>query len=587
MLSRLPVLTLGLCLWSCWHAPALASPSSADLPVLTLPWGKWQAEIDEQDPQLYVFRNVRFASEPRRFGAPAFPTWTNDSIQSPESVSCIAVDVGRLSNPPGGHVPLEDPERLRVRQDEDCLFLDVYVPARAFEPGARKLPVIVWIYGGAYAFGSKNDGEILYTGRPIVKASNYNTILVAGNYRAGAFGFLAGDYMQRAALPNAGLYDQALLFEWVGRFVDQVGGDKEQVSAWGQSAGAGSILHHLIREDGARDPGFRTYYAMSPAFEMAWDNAPGGRLDAYYRMYSDLAGCGDGYDVDCLRAARREDLVRANQQLFDAVRQTGLFPVGPAVDGRWVTTLPSILLSQGRRWDKVESGIVAHCSNESAFFNPPGIESERDFDGFLATFLPGDALAPQRRAIKAFYACPETHGGNFSACLETVIRDAVFTCNTRYLFEAYPERSHMMEYAFASRETGYHGVDLIPLFTNSVSEARAFIEKLGTPPELAQPYAVVLHSLIVPKFTKYLASFAVSGDPNGAGVTPLWPTARDTEQGVLHDVLQVRDILAEQKFRLGEDEQNTKTTCDFWLEIAAAVRHKPEGAAAVQEEGEL
>lgn len=225
---------------------------------------------------------------------------------------------------------------------------------RAFEPNARKLPVIVWIYGGAYALGSKNDGEILYTGRPIIRASNYNTIFITGNYRTGAFGFLAGDYMQKAGLPNAGLYDQALLFKWVNMYVEQVGGDKEQVSAWGESAGAGSILHHLIRKDGEIDPGFQTYYAMSPAYEMSWDNAPDGRLDTYYRMYSKFADCGDKYDIDCLRRANRTDLVKANQELFDTVRQTGLFPVGPAVDGEWIRTIPSILLSEGN---------LIHCLN--------------------------------------------------------------------------------------------------------------------------------------------------------------------------------------------------------------------------------
>ncbi|KFG87945.1 carboxylesterase family protein [Metarhizium anisopliae] len=579
MLSRL--ITLGACLLPSWGAHALAS--SADLPVITLPWGKWQAEVDKTDPELYVFRNVRFGAEPQRFGPSEFPKWDNDSIQSPGSISCISVNVEGLSKPPGGRVPLKDPESFEVPQDEDCLFLDIYVPVRAFEPNARKLSVIVWIYGGAYALGSKNDGEILYTGRPIIKASNYNTIFITGNYRTGAFGFLAGDYMQKAGLPNAGLYDQALLFEWVKLYVEQVGGDNQQVSAWGESAGAGSILHHLIRQDGEIDPGFQTYYAMSPAYEMSWDNAPDGRLDTYYRMYSKFADCGDKYDIDCLRRANRTNLVKANQELFDTVRQTGLFPVGPAVDGKWIRTIPSILLSEGKSWPGIESGIISHCSNESAHFNPKGVNNEGDFDKFLETFLPGNPLAPQRGEIKDFYDCPRTHGGNFSACLETVIRDAVFTCNTRYMFEAYPDRSYMMEYAFASRESGFHGVDLIPLFTKNVAEAKEFLEKMKIPPFWAGIYADALHKTISPKFTKYLASFAVSGDPNGAGVMPLWPTARDTEQGVLDDVMQVREILALQKFRLGKDDQNKKDSCDLWLKIAHEVRHKPEGALGQEE----
>lgn len=69
------------------------------------------------------------------------------------------------------------------------------------------------------------------TGRSALQASNYSSIFIAGNYRVGAFGWLAGDYMQRVGQPNAGLYDQALLFEWVQKYIDQVHGDKESVSA--------------------------------------------------------------------------------------------------------------------------------------------------------------------------------------------------------------------------------------------------------------------------------------------------------------------------------------------------------------------
>jgi acetyl esterase/lipase len=64
---------------------------------------------------------------------------------------------------------------------EDCLFLDVYVPGKALK-GGKKLPVINWIYGGAFILGSK-DG--MYDGTPLVKQSDGNVIYVAGNYRVG------------------------------------------------------------------------------------------------------------------------------------------------------------------------------------------------------------------------------------------------------------------------------------------------------------------------------------------------------------------------------------------------------------------
>jgi carboxylesterase type B len=132
----------------------------------------------------------------------------NDTIQSnSDNLSCYQIVTAQLKKPPGGRNPLADEKQPNV-QTEDCLFLDLYVPITAFAPGAPKLPVTVWIYGGGYAFGSKNSFGPLYTGQSMIAASNYQTIFIAGNYRVGAFGWLAGNYMESVAQPNAGLYDQ-------------------------------------------------------------------------------------------------------------------------------------------------------------------------------------------------------------------------------------------------------------------------------------------------------------------------------------------------------------------------------------------
>uniref|UniRef100_A0A8H7K2M2 Carboxylesterase type B domain-containing protein n=1 Tax=Bionectria ochroleuca TaxID=29856 RepID=A0A8H7K2M2_BIOOC len=344
-----------------------------DLPIISLPWGKYQAEVFADDDKILLFRNVRFGQEPPRFAAPSFPKLRNNTIQSPDrNTTCIQIDSKKLKHPPIGGSPLEDPHDPPNNQTEDCLFLDIYVPKWVFEEDAAdtRLPVTVWIYGGGYAFGSKNQGGPLYTGKSGLQASGYNNIFIAGNHRVGAFGWLAGDYMQKAGQPNAGLYDQALLFEWVQQYIDQVRGDKESVSAWGESAGASSILHHLVREEGTVDPKFRTFAAQSPGFEWAWDNSPDGKLDTIYRNFSRLAKCEFAYDMDCLRKANVTDLAKANQELFDTVRQTGLFPVGPAVDGKWIKTLSSISFSEGKYWKEISGTIISHVANEGYLFSP-------------------------------------------------------------------------------------------------------------------------------------------------------------------------------------------------------------------------
>lgn len=181
--------------------------------------------------------------------------------------------------------------------------------------------------------------------------------------------------MQNVGQPNAGLYDQALLFEWVQRYVKFVHGNKDAVSAWGESAGGGSILHHLVREGGTKDPLFHTFAAQSPGFEWAWDNSPGGKLDTMYRNFSRLAGCEFQYNIDCLREAPLADLAKANQNLYDSVRQTGLFPVGPAVDGKWIQTLSTVAFSQGKK--RRQSRVLCAIVTNAAIFNRQILEGNQ------------------------------------------------------------------------------------------------------------------------------------------------------------------------------------------------------------------
>ncbi|KAE9369165.1 carboxylesterase family protein [Stipitochalara longipes BDJ] len=548
---------------------SLTTAVRAQDPQLRLPWGTWEAKPLPQDPNIYLFKNVRFGAQPERFGAPSFPEVVNDTIQEiTGELSCIQISTAQLKQPPGGSNPLGDEHTPSITQTEDCLFLDLY------------LPVTVWIYGGAYAFGSKSQFGPLYTGQSIIAASGYQTIFVAGNYRVGALGWLAGNYMESVAQPNAGLYDQALLFEWVSEFISLVGGDNNQVSAWGESAGAGSILHHLIRGDGTFDPLFQTFVAQSPAFEWAWDNSPGGKLDQTFASFSQLAKC-DDFDISCLREASVETIQAANQQLFNVVTQTGLFPVGPAVDGQWIKSIPAVALSQNKVWPHIQSGIISHCANEAYLFVLKGVDSEEDFNDYLALFLPGDDLSPQRDAIRQQYDCIADFDGNFTACVKDVIQDLSFTCNTRQLFDSYPEISFMMEYAFPSPSLAVHASDLIPLFMNSMAEAVSLLEFSGLSKSDAYTYAGIL-SIIAPRYQNYFASFALSGDPNSLPFRPTidWPIA-DGSNDKLSRVMKVGLPSVEKNaFQLGSDDQNSKSKCNFWIDIAKSIDSTFATAAA-------
>ena len=226
---------------------------------------------------------------------------------------------------------------------EDCLFLDIYVPLLATK-SKDPLPVVVWIFGGAFVFGSKGEFDIkkfpFYSGKGPIVAAKERIIFVVGNYRVGAYGWLAGSTMESDGQPNAGLYDQRMVLSFTKTHIGKLNGDPNKISAWGESAGAASILHHLISANGTQDPLFSKAVLQSPAHEWQWDRT--GTLEQTYQNFARLAGCDDG-SLDCLRNASSDKLVSANQRLFhEDTLCNGVFPLGPSMDRDLIHTLPSV-----------------------------------------------------------------------------------------------------------------------------------------------------------------------------------------------------------------------------------------------------
>ena len=486
--------------------------------------------------------------------------------------------------------PLTAPTPENVTATENCLLLDIYVPVSALNPNTPKLPVVVWIYGGAYAFGSKLQMDPLYTGHGIVENSGNKLIYVVGNYRMGAFGWLAGsDFEAAGGLPNTGLYDQRLLLEWVQDHIDKVNGDKEKVSAWGESAGAGSILHHLTRGDGKQDPLFKRAVMQSPAFQWLWDHE--GTLNTGPARFSQLAGCGSTFNITCLREVSTDVFAQANQDLFLASKGSGVFPVGPSVDGTLVTKLPAAFFAEGANfscWKEssrltycvggsnshVESVVVSHVGDETSVFTPESFTTKEAFDGFISAFMPQEKLSSVKASILAQYNCTNPpYNGDYHLCAQTMMRDSCFTCNTRQLYDAYRNQSAwMMEYVFPSPysdELAIHAADLLPTFISSETDVLALLEAFNVPnPKLAAP---ILKAL-APQYQAYLASHAIHGDPNTAkhAKAPTWNAATTTADDIQPSLQVHYKLVAWQHFfdNNVKDAQNTRGICGFWAKVA-------------------
>lgn len=190
-------------------------------PVVSTPYGAVRGRYENG---VAVFRGIPYAAPPfgrHRFRPPVPPEpW--DGVRE-------AADFGPTPpKPPYSEAfaqYLSDP----VVPGDDCLNLNVWTP----DPGpAARLPVMVWLHGGALTRGS--SGVPVYDGRPFARDG---VVLVSVNYRLGVEGY--GYFPDAPA--NPGLRDQLAALEWVHASIEAFGGDPGRITLFGQSAGAISI----------------------------------------------------------------------------------------------------------------------------------------------------------------------------------------------------------------------------------------------------------------------------------------------------------------------------------------------------------
>ncbi len=122
-------------------------------------------------------------------------------------------------------------------QSEDCLYLNVWTPVNSI---GKKLPVMMWIHGGAFMNGYGH--EIEFGGEAY---ATKNVILVTINYRLGMCGFLSHPLLDEEnsgkGSGNYGLFDQIAALKWIHENISAFGGDPQNITIFGQSAGAGSV----------------------------------------------------------------------------------------------------------------------------------------------------------------------------------------------------------------------------------------------------------------------------------------------------------------------------------------------------------
>jgi para-nitrobenzyl esterase len=236
---------------------------------------------------------------------------------------------------------------------EDCLYLNVWAPS---DTGDGKLPVMVWIYGGGFQQGSAANP--VFDG---ARLAERGVVVVSVNYRVGLFGFLAHPELTaestQHASGNYGLLDQVAGLEWVKRNAAAFGGDPDNVTIFGQSAGAASVTYLFA------SPLARGLFAHGIAESLGFVNKAIPTLAEGERKGSDLADKVGAHSLAELRRVPAEKLLETRGA------------ANPLVDGYVLPSDPYTIFAEGKEapvpllagWNANEGATFPHAKTLAAY----------------------------------------------------------------------------------------------------------------------------------------------------------------------------------------------------------------------------
>lgn len=456
--------------------------------------GKVQG-LPGSDPRITSFKGIPFAAPPvgeNRWRAPQ-PCENWEGIRQAFDFGPIAIqDTPGLGTDIYCREWHVDPD---IPMSEDCLYLNVWTPAHNAN---EKLPVLFWIYGGAFQWGYASEMEL--DGERLARRG---VVVVSCTYRLGALGYLAHPELTKSqpdAPTNFGSLDQQAALKWTVRNIAAFGGDPDNISIGGQSAGGASAMLQMTCEDNYAD--IKSGMIISGIIRMPYfyDEffIPGKLSRAEQNGAEFLDFCG----VSGIEEARKLDAIYI-RDMYAKYRENHLF-MSPCIDGKFCVDEPLNRLANNQCADIPL--IVGNTTDE--FISAIEASNEEEYERCVKENF-GDRASEFMEIAQGMYD-PQLGYAPVSA-LEPAIRAMI------YNREKAGNKKPIYYYCFDADIPGednpgtFHSVDLW-----------FFFETLA---KCSRPYSGH-HYELAATMCDYWCNFIKTGDPNGRstmkGELPKW-----------------------------------------------------------------
>ncbi|KFD54315.1 hypothetical protein M514_04857 [Trichuris suis] len=434
--------------------------------------------------------------------------------------------------------------------DENCLYLNMWVPW-----GVRNATVLVWLYGGGFWYGSPSLD--IYDGRAL--AAEGDVIVVNLNYRMGVFGFL---FLDDPDVPgNMGLMDQQLGLRWIQQNIAYFGGNPNRVCLFGESAGAASIVAHMIANDSR--PLFHNGILQSGSLDNPWAMETPEKALSKAEQFARSLKCDNGHVSSTIHCLMNKSANELNDALWNVNLSFLEFPfvIVSRDRGGFFNQDAFVSLHEGN-YKKDVNLIVGLNENEGSFWTfyylPRHFRIEHDSllskDAFMDCVEESLALYPTvvRRAAAFHYLDQQCRNQPeyYRDAVNRLIGDYFFTCDSLWFAEQLLEARAAKVYVYHFKHRA--STNPWPAWAG-VMHAYEIEFVFGLPllyPGNYTPQEEEFSKEII----KYWTTFATSGKPEVPKGTLSWPeyTLAKKQSFAL-------------KFRTKEVEQRIKEeTCKTW-----------------------